>query len=196
MTSLRLGYLFRYLAFFTDGRIEQMTDGNNSGLLVRSLVCCLLLGIAIVAMMFFWRFNAERNAMNFVRLNGYTNEGYAHNSWSASIEHSLPPSSDKPYLVEPLIGVAFPRDRMTDRMAKHLLNIPNLDNIRLYPADPNGAGFDGAAIEINSVTSLNDLELPLSGRSINKLEERFPNIRIYTADLPPVRISNDTITPN
>jgi len=162
-----------------------MADNNNrSTLLTRIVILGLLLTVVLGFFMFGMPAMTERNAMDFVRLNGYTSQGYAHNSLSVSIERALPPSNEIPYLVDPLVGVAFPRNRMTEKMAKHLLNIRNLDSIELYPADLDGSGFDGAATTIKAVSSLGDLDLPLSIASIQRLEERFPNLRVYTAEVP------------
>lgn len=127
---------------------------------------------------------AERDALEFVRLNGYTNEGYEHNLISIAIERVRPASNRIPLAVDPLIGVAFPSDRMSDTMVAHLLNISDLHAITLYPPDRTGSGLDFEATVITKVNSLSGLNLPVSEDSVAQLEERFPNLIIQVANRP------------
>jgi len=83
------------------------------------------------------------------------------------------------------MGFGFPRDRMTDAMATHLLNIRDLDALTLYPPDLAGAGCNSKATVFSKAQSLRGLDLPISETSIRMLESRFPNLTIHLADLPP-----------
>lgn len=130
------------------------------------------------------RETAESDALDFVRLNGYTNEGYDHNLISSVVERIRPPSNRIPIGVVRLTGVAFPSNRMSDTMAAHLLNIRNLYHITLFPPDPNGSGLDFNANAIARVNSLRDLDLPLGTDSIARIEERFPGLIIQVATRP------------
>lgn len=134
---------------------------------------------------------AEQDALDFVRLNGFTNEGYRHTLVSSLLTIVLPPSNARPSGVQKLVGVAFPRDRMNDVMAHHLVNIRHLQNITLYPADPSYSGPDFAATATTQHKSLRDLDLPLSEGSIVSLEEHFPDLRIVIAERPAVDAASE-----
>lgn len=127
---------------------------------------------------------AEREAREFILMNGCTNEGSTHTLLSEVMRLVPRAPNSKPIGYRSLTGVCIPRDRLTDHMARHLLNIPNLDCITLYPANPDGNGLDFKATVITTASSLSDLDLPLSPGSITMLERRLPNTRIDIAKRP------------
>ena len=127
--------------------------------------------------------DAERDARDFVLLNGHTNEGYHHTRFSLILARFLPDSAWNPIRPKD-VGVVIPRDRMTDNMARHLLNIRSLDTITLYQAAPDWTGPDANATAITAVQSLRDLELPLAEANVRMLESKFPNLRIWVRYVP------------
>jgi hypothetical protein len=128
---------------------------------------------------------AERDAREFISLHAFTQESYTHSLASELILISgLQPSGRKPLLSRRRVGFGFSRDRMTDAMATHLLNIRELDAITLYPPDWAGVGCDFNATVFTKVQSLRGSDIPACETSIRMLESRFPNLIIHLADLP------------
>jgi hypothetical protein len=161
---------------------------TSRGSIVRRVIVFIVVVAGIVGGYLYYSVSraatAEQEAREFVRLKGYTNEGYSHTLLSQAVSPFVRTAGWKPIGVRSLHGVAFPRDRMTDDMAKQLLSIRNLNNITLYPNDPDGSGVDSGATAITRVNSLSDLDLPLSMNSITMLERRFPKVLIFIARRP------------
>lgn len=151
-----------------------------------------LLAVAIAVLVFgaAWYQNAtrsaaEQDALDFVRINGFTSEGYRHNLLSGLLAYlQSGRSAQRPLGTQPVVSAAITRDRMTGNMAEHLVNIRNLEVIILYPSDPNGSGIDFEASSFTAVPSLRDLDLPLSEQDIVSIEDRFPTLTIHVADRP------------
>jgi hypothetical protein len=170
-----------------DSKSTLWPEGSRRRVACRALALCSVV-VAIVGASLYYSESrsaaAEQAARDFVLRKGYTNEGYSHTVFSGILSQFVPTSGQKPFAAKRLTGVAFPRDRLTDYMARELLNIRNLANITLYPPDPTGAGVDFDATAVTTVPTLRDLALPLSETSIGLLENRFPKLRIGVADLP------------
>ncbi|MEK6262072.1 MAG: hypothetical protein AABP62_26030 [Planctomycetota bacterium] len=155
---------------------------------VRRAIMCIAVVAGIAGAYLYYSVSgaatAEQEAREFVLLNGYTNEGYTHTLVSEIASLAFRTTGSKPIGVQSLTGVGIPTDCMTDTMAKHLLNIRNLDNITLYPRNPDGSGVDFKATAMTRVNSLRDLAPPLSMNSITMLERKFPNVRVEIARRP------------
>ena len=151
--------------------------------LARSVL--VVAALLLVLMLIRWNTRAARMAedvaLDFVRMSGYTSEGYASSPWRGLLG---PLSATTSLGTTPLRTAAFPANRMTDAMANHLVNIRDLDSIVLYPPDVDGRGVDFAATTFTPAQSLGDLDLPLSERGLVIIEERLPNLRIQVASRP------------
>jgi hypothetical protein len=182
----------------------------------RARMACWLIGVAVVApfaVAYVYyatsgRGDAEQDAQEYVLMGGYTNRGYEHTLFSICwhdatswIVAYLPGSGrsasarrSRPLGVRDTAGVGFSRERMTDEMARHLVNIPNLRTIVLYPPHPDGSGWDWdfEATLKTKIRSLNQLRLPLSTASMAMLEAQFPDIEIYIAERPPANADSET----
>ncbi|MEQ9411556.1 MAG: hypothetical protein RIK87_27830 [Fuerstiella sp.] len=124
----------------------------------------------------------EASALQYIRLNGSTSEGYRHNLVSSILSFLPQGARGRPLATQPIAGVSFPRDRLNDYMANELLKIRNLDSITLYPPDPHGQGIDYTAKSVTRAASLKELDLQLSTDSIYALEEKFPKLVILLVD--------------
>ncbi len=127
---------------------------------------------------------AERDALEFVRMHGFTSEGYTASLLTNLVVHLSPPPSQTRVGTTPLVTVSFPADRMTDTMAAHLVNIRRLHRIVLYPPDPGHRGVDFSATKSTLHTSLADLDLPLSADSASMIERKFPHLKIQVLSRP------------
>ena len=115
---------------------------------------------------------SEEEALAFVRMHGFTSEGYTGTLLSdvLSLFPRIPLPSRRPLGTTPVVGVAFPRDQMTNYMADQLLNIRYLDTITLYPPAAVGSGVDFDATGVSPTRSLGELDLPVSENRITALE--------------------------
>lgn len=164
----------------------------------RAILFSVIVATAIAG---YWRYcesvaaTADKDARDFVLLNGYTNEGWETTPVSAVVSVFVRQTGSKPIGSRPLIGVGIPKDRLTDTMAKELPNIRNLNNITLFPNHPSGRGLDFEATVFTVVKSFRDLGLPLSSNSITMLEQRCPYVRIQIAQRSPVTIKAGSVLP-
>lgn len=132
---------------------------------------------------------AEKYAMEFVLMDG----GYVSNGYTSSRLGSLfAPFGGAAIGRTPQRSVAFPIDRMTDDVAKSLVDIRDLYAIILYPPDPDGSGVDFAATTMRNCASLRELDLPLSEKGIAILQERCPDLIIQVASRPAVDSASST----
>lgn len=165
-----------------------MSASFSRAVLYRRLLWCtcavlLLIGIAK------WYVRSagvtgEREALEFVRINGATSESPSHSELTRLLLPVSVNPPQQPWLATPRVAVSFPRDRMTDAMVENLLAIRKLEAVYLYPPAPDGSSVDFAANVLTPVKSLGDLALPLSRSSVERLEERFPDLSISLVDRP------------
>ncbi|MGC1275792.1 MAG: hypothetical protein WBC44_18960 [Planctomycetaceae bacterium] len=138
---------------------------------------------------------AERDAFEYVRIHGFTSEGYTASLLTNLVVHFSPPPSQTRIGTTPLVTVSFPADRMTDSMAAHLVNIRRLHRIVLYPPDPGYQGVDFGATKSTLRTSLANPNLPLSADSVSVIERKFPKLEIQVLSRPKPN-STPAVSPN
>lgn len=127
---------------------------------------------------------AEKQASEFVAINGFTGLDYRDNVLSRLLAFIPRGANQKRLGGQHVIAASFPRDRMTNNMAQELIKFRHLEFITLYPPDPDGSGIDFSATSVTTLQSLRAVELPLSEKSISLIEERFPNIVIRVVERP------------
>ena len=123
---------------------------------------------------------ADRDARNFIRLNGHIcHEGYPP-TFLARTEQRLLRRLD----LSDFWGVVIPRHRMTDTMASHLLNMRNLRTIHLVPVDLHDGPNTLLGFRVKNISSLGELDLPIDQLKISQLYAQFPELRINLLNPP------------